>query len=199
MKALTAAALTIPPIATLLFLAGQIGLEAYITLNITAPPAAAALQALQRLRQAKRSLGQAQTVACTVCTHPERRALEERLAAGEQVDRVAEEYGLDEDVLASHHALHMSGQAGGPSGRVDVEEELSKILAELKAMQERLKRLDALFEAGEVRVQDYIRLLAERRALTREIRGLLLLMARTGQKGGGERDIGALLRRLRGP
>lgn len=198
MKAHTAAALMMPAINTLLFLAGLLPLELYIALNASTPPAAATLHAITHLRRERRSLGQAQAEACAVCTHQMRGAIEGRIAAGEPLSRIAEEHGLEEEALASHFAFHVPRRSGasGSSGEIDVEAELSKMLEELKAMQERLRGLDSLFESGEVRVQDYIRLLAERRALTREIRALLLLVAKTSPKSNVGRDIGALLRKL---
>jgi len=194
-KALAAVALTLPPTTTLLYLSGLLGLEAYITVNAAAPAAATTIYAMLSRRRARRVLGGVE--ACPVCRHAEKLRIEERVRAGERVDAVAREYGLGEDEVVSHVTLHAGGRADG-SVRVDVETELSRILEELKAMQEELKRIEGLFESGEFRVQDYIKLLAERRALMRDIRSLLLIISKTGERGGGERDISALLRRLRG-
>lgn len=196
MKAPSAAVLTIPPLATALFLAGLIGLDTLLTLNTTIP-LAAALYTLLHQASVKRTAGGARPEPCIVCTHPERERIEGRLEAGETVSRVSAEYGLGEDVLASHYALHVGRREAGGAGGVDIEAELSRILEELKAMHEELKRLGEFSGPGDVRVQDYVRLMAERRALMRDIRALLLILAGAGTRAGRGHDIGALLERLR--
>lgn len=193
-----ALAITLPPASTALFLTGLISLEAYLALNTAAPLALATLYIMYRLGARKTVLGEAEP--CNVCSHPERRRIEERMAAGEPPHTVAEEYGLEEDELTIHTALHTEAPSNNEAAwRLDVERELSRILDELKEMQNGLKRLEKLFEAGEVRIQDYLKLLAERRALMRDIRTLLIIMEKTGAGKAVERDLGALLRRLRGP
>ncbi|MEM4591638.1 MAG: hypothetical protein QW555_07405 [Nitrososphaerota archaeon] len=199
LRTLTALAVALPPLSTALLLTGLIGLEAYVAVNTAAPPAIMALQALQRLRAGKTKLGLAEEEPCSVCKHQERRSIEEKVAGGASLDSVSEEYGLEVDELVTHTALHASrAREREDSGGLDIERELSRILEELKEMQSGLKRIEALFEAGELRIQDYLKLLAERRALMRDIRTLLIIVERARPGRSSERDLGSLLRRLRG-
>ncbi len=108
---------------------------------------------------------------------------------------VAAEYGLELEELATHLTLHQRGPAGGEGGKakIDVEAELNKLLQELKEMYASLKGLDE----DQLRVQDYLRIVSERRGLLRDIRLLVLLLAGLGPGRGGGKDLGALVRILR--
>jgi len=46
--------------------------------------------------------------ACTVCNHPQRAAIDERLAIGHSRQRVAKDFGLGEGAVDRHKAGHLS-------------------------------------------------------------------------------------------
>jgi len=143
-----------------------------------------------------RRLGEAEEAACGVCSHPRRAEAEEKVEAGSPLQEVAEEMGLRLEELAAHMALHSGRRPGGggePGRGLSLEEELNKLLQELKEMYESLKGL----EAEQLRIQDHLRVVSERRGLLRDIRLLVLLLAGLRQGKGAGRDLAALVRILR--
>ena len=110
---------------------------------------------------------------CTVCSHPDRQAIDEALVLGTSQRQLAATFSLSKDAVRRHHAAHLSPalrkvaetrQTGGAAKAVD----------ELAELRERARRLlDAAEAKGDLRNAG---------ALIGQLRGIVELLAKlTGE------------------
>jgi len=57
---------------------------------------------------------------CTVCTHPERGAIDADLVAGESAPKIAAKYRISEDSVTRHRANHLPTTLARAQGAAEV-------------------------------------------------------------------------------
>src|SRR5262245_50698377 len=88
---------------------------------------------------------------CTVCTHPDREAIDEGLVAGEPNRRIAARHGVTEQAVRRHKAEHLPASLTRAQEAADVAH-AGDLLAQVRDLQSRTLRILAAAEAaGELR------------------------------------------------
>jgi hypothetical protein len=107
--------------------------------------------------------------ACTICTHPEKEAIDHALVEGAPNRRIASHHDVTERAVRNHKANHLPAELA----KAQQAEEVSKadgLLEQVRALQERaIAILDKAEEAGELRTA---------LGAIREVRGNLELLAK---------------------
>jgi len=89
---------------------------------------------------------------CSVCRHPERRALEQAHVGGATLRELAKQYGKDKSTIHNHISKHMPRAVREAAEVIEERSHGDGILSELLTLRDEARRLQARAEAkGDVR------------------------------------------------
>ena len=89
---------------------------------------------------------------CSICRHPERRALEEAHVSGATLRELARRYGKDKSTIHKHVSQHMPRSVREAAQAIEERSHGDGILSELLSLREEARRLQSLAEKkGDVR------------------------------------------------
>lgn len=113
---------------------------------------------------------------CSVCRHPDRRALEQAHVSGATLRELAKRYGKDKSTIHKHVSEHMPRAVREAAQAVEERSHGDGILGELLALRDEARRLQGLAEGkGDVRtaltaIRELVRLVELKARVMGEIR-----------------------------
>ena len=141
---------------------------------------------------------------CRVCSHEKREEIERMIAEGRRISEIWREAGeLTPDELAEHvkHKL-LEGeeleriQQTYRIRKIDMQEEMLKLLERLNQLYEKLEKLDQRYQEGKLTPTAYISSIGERRQIINKIKQTLTTINKLKTEIKTEKQLSELLQRL---
>lgn len=145
---------------------------------------------------------------CRICTHVNRAEIEQALLVGERYTNIAKQYDISISSIHRHFSNHMAELILDQKKLQDVyekhrekqfnlQEELFKMVDQLKELLRKLEIIDEKFSEGEIHASTYVQSINARRYVLNDIKKILVLIDELQTDLKTEKDISELLEKLR--